>query len=217
MPAGYQVKHESITVADHNFLIQSLLDRNQFFDPASIAQDKGISSAMWPLFGILWPSGVALAHIISKLSLKGQAVLEVGCGIGLPSMVASRKGADITASDFHPLAETFLRINCELNDLCAIKFMDGDWRKPIDSRDKFDLIFGSDLLYESEAPGILSNYIDAHAAQDALIIIIDPGRKLINKFSKLMQNKGYVCTIATLPELDLGRKSYKTKSYTFHK
>ena len=45
----------------------------------------------------------------------GMKILEVGCGIGLCSLVLQRRGADITASDYHPLAEEFLRFNAALN------------------------------------------------------------------------------------------------------
>ena len=59
---GYLTKQERIGidgVAD--VTIRSLLDRQQFSDPFGNADRRGISSATWPLFGLLWPSGTHLA------------------------------------------------------------------------------------------------------------------------------------------------------------
>ena len=40
--------------------------------------------------------------------LKIKRILEVGCGIGLSSLILNRLNADITATDYHPEAEKFL-------------------------------------------------------------------------------------------------------------
>ena len=59
----------------------------------------GISSAAWPLFGLLWPSG---AHLAARLALRpvrsGERILEIGCGLALASLVGHRRGADVTAN-----------------------------------------------------------------------------------------------------------------------
>ena len=59
---GYDIKVQSLAidgVAD--LQIRSLLDNQQFADPAGAAEALGISSAQWPLFGQVWPSGLHLA------------------------------------------------------------------------------------------------------------------------------------------------------------
>ncbi len=59
---GYLTKQERIAVAGvDDLLIRSLLDRQQYADPLGVAERLGISSAAWPLFGLLWPSGARLA------------------------------------------------------------------------------------------------------------------------------------------------------------
>jgi predicted nicotinamide N-methyase len=55
----------------------------------------------------------------------------------------------------------------------------------------FDVIIGSDLLYESEHVGLLSEFINQHAAPQCDIILIDPGRGHHAKFSKKMVALGY--------------------------
>lgn len=66
-PTGYQTKQESIAVhgAD-NILIRYLLNKQQFHDPHEEGLQQGISSAAWPLFGLLWPSGLHLAERLAR-------------------------------------------------------------------------------------------------------------------------------------------------------
>ena len=91
-----KVKVEKILVGSNEFEICSLLDRQQFFDPENEALLKGISSSFWPLFGQIWPMSKVLAQIMLEEQLEGRSVLEVGCGIALPSIVVKHLGGDIT-------------------------------------------------------------------------------------------------------------------------
>lgn len=184
--ADYQVKFETLTIANVDFTIRSLRDNQQFSDPNQEAEKLGISSALWPLFGVIWPSGLVLAEIVSRFPLQGQRILEIGCGIALSSLVTHQRGADITASDYHPLAASFLAKNVALNHLPPLKFQTGNWLTANPSLGKFDLIIGSDVLYESIHPRILSQFIDRHANPQAQVTIVDPGRSNHGKFSREM-------------------------------
>ncbi len=126
---GYHTKQGRIAIAGvDDLIIRSLLDREQFFDPLGEAERLGISSAAWPLFGLLWPSA---AHLAARMALRpvcsAERILEVGCGLALASLVGHRRGADVTASDCHPLAGRFLEENLRLNDLAPMKYRRGDW------------------------------------------------------------------------------------------
>jgi tRNA1(Val) A37 N6-methylase TrmN6 len=56
-----------------------------------------------------------LAEAMCSFEVAGKRILEIGCGLGLSSLVLQRRKADITASDQHPLAESFLAHNARLN------------------------------------------------------------------------------------------------------
>ena len=108
--------------------IFTLLDRQQFYDPLGAAERLGICSAAWPLFGMLWPSGLQLAIKIAKKPVDpDQRILEIGCGLGLASMTAHRLGGNVTASDRHPLAHRFLAKNLLNNHLPSMSFRYGQW------------------------------------------------------------------------------------------
>lgn len=112
----YQVRHQIVSINNVDYPIRTLQDRQQYHDQDARAEALGISSATWSLFGVVWPSARVLATHVSGIDLRGKRVLEIGCGIALASIVLHRKGVDITASDYHPLACEFLEQNV-LNNL----------------------------------------------------------------------------------------------------
>ncbi|MEP7245133.1 MAG: SAM-dependent methyltransferase, partial [Gammaproteobacteria bacterium] len=175
--SGYQTKQERVPVAGvDDLIIRSLLDRQQFFDPRGDADRLGISSASWPLFGLLWPSGAQLA---ARMALRpvspAERVLEIGCGLALASLVGHRRGANVTASDCHPLAESFLAQNLRLNELPPMKYQHGHWEETR-SGCQFDLIIGSDVLYERDTKGTLAGFIERHCSPAGSVWIVDPDR-----------------------------------------
>jgi len=204
----YDTKQESIAVAGvDNLHIRSLLDRQQFSDPLGLALRLGISSATWPLFGLLWPSGAQLAARLALRPVRaGERVLEIGCGLALPSLVGHRRGMDVTASDSHPLAARFLRNNLRLNHLAPMKYRHGAWDAPRPAattaatahsttvRERYDLLIGSDLLYDRDASVVLAGFIGRHAERTAEVWIVDPDRGNRPAFTRLMAEHGFGLT-----------------------
>jgi SAM-dependent methyltransferase len=223
---GYHTKQETVVIAgEDDLLIRCLLDRQQHADPQGEADRLGISSAQWPLFGLLWPSGAHLAaHLAARLAahlaahlaarraahlathraaplalrpvLLAERILEIGCGLGLASLVAHRRGADVTASDVHPLAAAFLLENLRLNRLPPMKYRHGPWVAPTvaapgDLHGVFDLIIGSDVLYERDDLATLSQFIVRHAAPVVEVWIVDPDRGNRPAFNRAMAGHGF--------------------------
>ena len=168
-----------------------MLNLQQFSDPNGEASRLGISSAMWPLFGQIWPMSKILARVMLQEPLERKRILEIGCGIGLPSLVVKQLGGNITASDYHPLARSFLLENTGLNSLAPIRFRAGNWNTPNVDLGKFDLIIGSDILYEHQHIELLSSFINHHASRRVSIVIVDPGRGSHRAFARSMERLGY--------------------------
>lgn len=187
----YQVKFENLTIGSIDYRIRSLLDRQQYYDPDGAAERANIPPAMWPIFGLVWPAGVFLAETMTRFPIQGKRILEIGCGLALASLVLQRRGGDITSTDLHPLAEAFLKENLSLNALAPLPFHLGSWLESELPLEKFDLIIGSDLLYEPGHPELLAGFIDRHACEKAEVIIIDPGRGHHGRFNKVMAGLGY--------------------------
>ncbi|MDO6385252.1 MULTISPECIES: methyltransferase [unclassified Uliginosibacterium] len=189
---GYQVKHENISVVGVADLhIRSLLDRQQYSDPNGEAEALGVPPASWPLFGLLWPSGQILARLMAERIVTTERILELGCGLGLASLVAHRRGADITASDFHPLAASFLLENLRLNAMSALPFVRTGWQDDCTELGRFGLIIGSDVLYERDEAGVLPAFIERHAYAQAEVLIVDPDRGNRPHFNRHMSTLGF--------------------------
>lgn len=184
---GYEVKFGQVAVAGGADLeVRSLRDRQQYADPQGEAAAAGISPACWPLFGQVWPSAQKLADLMQGWEIDGRRILEIGCGLALASMVIHRRHGDITASDCHPLTETFLQANLLLNHLPALSYRTGNWGRTNPLLGEFDLIIGSDVLYERDHPLLLADFLQLHAAPRAEILIIDPNRSNRGAFNRRM-------------------------------
>lgn len=191
---GYSVHTSTVQIGGIDYLIRALSDKQQFADPDGEAERAGISSATWPLFGVLWPAGRVLAEVMSTFPVDGLRVLEIGCGLGLSSLVLKRRGADITASDHHPLAGEFLAANTDLNGQAPIAFRIAQWAGPNPDLGAFDLIIGGDVLYERDHVALLSSFFAAHARPSAQIVISDPGRGHGNALTRALAAQGYQCS-----------------------
>ncbi|MCW8833804.1 MAG: protein N-lysine methyltransferase family protein, partial [Colwellia sp.] len=145
----------------------------------------------WSLFGVIWPSSLVLAHYIFDYDTSSKRILEIGCGIALSSLLLNKQGADITATDYHPEVKKFLQRNTSINEDSTIAFERTGWADTNDTLGLFDLIIGSDLLYEDEHIELLASFIEAHAKPVCEVIIVDPGRGRKNKLNARMLSFGF--------------------------
>lgn len=186
-----RVRYQTIEFDNVDIHLRTLRDKQEYLDVNDIAQNLGISSTIWSLFGVVWESSEVLAHFLFDYDIAGKKILEVGCGIGLTSLMLSSRQANITATDYHPEAENFLLENILLNKGNKIPFVRTGWNDEDSSLGEFDLIIGSDLLYEGDHVDLLSGFIDQHARAHCEVIIVDPGRSYHARFSKKMITLGY--------------------------
>lgn len=189
-----RIRYQTLEFDGMDIHVRTLRDRQQYMDVDGAAENLGISSAAWPLFGVIWESGEVLAHLMSDYDIAGRTILEVGCGIGLASLVLNHRLADITATDHHPEAEHFLAENVKLNMGKTIPFVRTGWDDNGCDLKEFDLIIGSDLLYEREHVEMLSSFVNQHANPHCEVVLVDPGRGNHARFSKKMLNLGYSYT-----------------------
>ncbi len=189
---GYETRILNVKVAGLPYRLRALSDRQQFADPDGLGQRMGISSAQWSLFGQLWPSARMLAQAVHAIDLRGRRILEIGCGLGLASLVLQRRGANVVASDAHPLAEPFLAYNSALNGLPAVHYRRMRWDQPLPTLGKFDLIVASDVLYERDHATLLAGVVERHAEDHAEVLIADPGRDSSAPFTRLLEAQAFV-------------------------
>ncbi len=186
-----RVRYCTLEFPDFDLHVRSLRDTQEFDDVGGEAAALGISSATWSTFGVLWDSGRVLAGVMTDVDIAGLRILEVGCGLGLPSLVLNHRQADITATDLHPSAGRFLARNAALNDDEPIPFVRTGWTDDDHGLGLFDLIIGADVLYEAPHVRMLSDFVHEHLAPGGQVVLVDPGRKLHARFSRRMVELGY--------------------------
>jgi predicted nicotinamide N-methyase len=189
--SSLRFRYQTIEFGNIDIHLRSLRDNQEFSDDSGEAADLGISSASWPLFGIVWASGQVLAQEMANFDITGKRILEVGCGIALASHLLNKRHANITATDYHPEVGNFLAENTRLNQSDSIPFVRTGWADAETNLGKFDVIIGSDILYEAEHVELLANFLQQHAAPHCEIILVDPGRGNHARFSKKMVQLGF--------------------------
>jgi predicted nicotinamide N-methyase len=165
------VREERITVGAHELVLlrpddpESLIDEERF----------GVDEFM-PYWAELWPSGNALARHVVGVPLAGRRVLELGCGLGLPSLAAALAGADVLATDWAPEALDHLERNAAANGL-RVRTALLDWRDGAPAEPPFDLVIAADVLYEARNAEPLLATLEETVAADGEAIVADPGRR----------------------------------------
>jgi predicted nicotinamide N-methyase len=133
-----------------------------------------------PYWAVLWRSGVALAHELDGMALGGLRVVELGCGLAVPSIAAARAGATVLATDACAEALTLVARNAHANDV-YIETATVDWAEPDELIEQapFDLVLAADVLYEHASVAPLLSLLPRLAPQ---AWIADPGRATADAF-----------------------------------
>ena len=180
----YDLKKHTEHLGKVDIEIETLADLdqaiNKLCDGVDLkAAEKVFVEDLCPYFGVVWPAARAVSEHLARMGtwLEGKTVLELGCGLALPSLVAAKLGAKVIATDFHPDVPKFLKRNLELNGLTAanIEYRNYDWRKE-SGLGTFDFVVGSDILYEASHPKDVARSLAEHCKRGSHIILGDPGR-----------------------------------------
>lgn len=157
-------------------------------------QDQSLAEEHCPYFGVMWEAGIGLSQYLTKDMCAGKRILEIGCGLALPSFVATRFGGDVIATDFHADVPIFIDINKKKNGI-DFDYQVMNWRSEIERTKNtlgtFDLVLGSDILYESQHSLEVAKALIAFLNPGGKIILADPGRAYIQKFVTTMKELGY--------------------------
>ena len=165
----------------------------RLFQPSESAELPDAGAVEWaplvPYWSVLWRSGVALARELDGESLRGLRVVELGCGLALPSIAAARAGAEVLATD--GCAETLELVarNAEANGV-ELETAAVDWTEPGEllERAPFDLVLAADVLYERANVAVLLELLPRLAPTAWLA---DPGRPAAGAFMEQARLRGW--------------------------
>ena len=133
-----------------------------------------------PYWAVLWRSGVALARELDGMPLRGLRVVELGCGLAVPSIAAARAGATVLATDMDAEALPLVARNAGANEV-QVETAVVDWAQPDElvKRAPFDLVLAADVLYERASVAPMLSLLPRLAPEAWLA---DPGRPAADAF-----------------------------------
>ncbi len=148
---------------------------DELIDEAAFDEDEFL-----PYWAELWPSGLALAEVVSALDVRGLHVLELGAGLGLPSLAAALGGADVLATDWAGDAVELLRANAARNGIrLRAERVRWDDPEPLLRDPPWDIVLGADLLYESRNAEQLDALLPGLGHE---MLLAEPGRPFAASF-----------------------------------
>jgi predicted nicotinamide N-methyase len=131
-----------------------------------------------PYWARLWPSGLALAEELARRDdLAGMRTLELGCGLGAPSVVAAHRGAQVLAADSAPEAVVFAAHNLALNDLEGdVAQLDWNHAEALAAGAPWELVIAADVLYLRHNVEALARLLPVLVGEAGEALIADPRR-----------------------------------------
>jgi predicted nicotinamide N-methyase len=147
-------------------------------------EDEAYDKRPTPYWAVPWPSGLALARLVASEPPHGRRVLELGCGLGLPTVAAARNGAaQVLATDVNTDAIVFCAHNLHLNGTTG-ETAAGDWREIVQAlaTDPWDLVLAADVLYTRENVEALLDVLPRLLAPGGELWLADPRRAGAGEF-----------------------------------
>ncbi len=172
------------TVSNIDDLFEELLKKG---DDHEDVRDEKI-----PYWADLWPSAIALSNFIvrNKLVQSGSKVLELGCGIGLPGIVAGKMGAQVVFTDYIQEALDLAKVNWSRNNNLDAEFVLMDWRNPLQEV-RADIILASDIAYEKKSFEHLLRAFRILLHSTGKMFVSEPNRAFSQSFFKEMEDHGF--------------------------
>ena len=164
---------EVVPIRGRDFVVARPRDADALLSDEAFDRDEFL-----PYWAELWASGRALASVVMARSLRGASVLELGCGLALPSFAAAAAGGRATASDWSPSALELVTANAARNGV-EVEVMEIDWFAPPESPPWFDLVLAADVLYEERNGAALLDLLPELGRE---VWLADPGRVTAGRF-----------------------------------
>ena len=167
---------EIVPLRDRELAVLRPRDSESLLDEEAFERDERM-----PYWAELWPSGVALARMVSERALRGRRVLELGCGgLALPSIAASLAGARVLASDWSAEALSLAEENAARNG-ASIATLECAWERPerLLADAPWDLVLAADVLYERRNLPLLLDLLPRLGAE---VWLADPNRPPLPEF-----------------------------------
>lgn len=158
-----------------------------------------------PYWMHLWPGALAAARCVASAAAvrPGARVLELGCGLALPALVAARRGAVAVATDRRREPLAFAGRSAALNG-CGLALVQMDWRAAaLDGQ--FDVCVGADIGYDANAEAALVATLAASAAPHGVVWLADSVNTARRSLAARLDAAGFAVEVQQVREWEDGR------------
>jgi predicted nicotinamide N-methyase len=155
-----------------------------------------------PYWAELWASGQELARAVAAREVAGLKVVELGCGLALPSLAAALGGGHALATDWSPDAVALVQENARRNGI-ALETALVRWSDPgaLVERAPWDLVLAADVLYERRNVDELLALLPRLGDE---VLLADPSRPHAKTF---FERAAGIWTIETRGRISLLRRA----------
>lgn len=169
-------------------------------DPDRLLEDPAVrawnaADDYMPYWAYLWPGAFLLGDAIAGGRWPaGTRALELGCGLGVPGLVAVAAGLHVRFTDHDRTPLGFVERSAAANGFDPAAYAVGllDWRHP--AAERYPLILGADITYERRLIPLVAGVIAAMLEPGGVALVTDPGRSACEGLDAALHAVGLVAT-----------------------
>ena len=195
----YDTLTEPVTVADRAYAFTRVADPDRVLDDIAAAEDRleKLSGRRregdhlrLPYWAELWDSALAMGQWLVQENLSiSRRILDLGCGMGFPGMVAASLGHQVLFADLEQPALLFAKLNSLAYDPPA-RTRQLNWEMA-NLNERFDWILGADILYARKQWEYLEPFWRAHLSEGGSVLLGEPGRLTGELFPAWITARGW--------------------------
>ncbi len=185
--AGYAARCGTIAVGTARIALWGVDDLESYVDRDALLRADDPPEP--PYWAHCWSGARVLAE---RVPSNAGRVLEIGCGLGLPGLVATRRGARVRFVDRVAAPLAFVRASLRANgvdaELLVADALSAAWRG------RFDVVLAAEVLYDRAVFARLAAALRDALAPGGRVLLADGHRIDTAEFYVIAAAAGLACT-----------------------
>lgn len=196
MSITYKTEEINILIMGQEVTLNQITNIDEVFDDliSKDASDVMVKDEQIPYWTEIWPSSIGLCKHLYHIrgEIKDSRILELGCGLGLPSIFAGFfNPSTVLATDYLEDALTFCSQNWQINHSSDIfQTQCFDWRDSNSITQSYNFLLAADIVYEDRMVISVYDFLSANLMKGQVFILSDPNRKSANTLIERLEESG---------------------------